>query len=49
VLLHDFDRVPAEPRREDFVLEVTDALLRDAASAGRRVVTMDALTGPNRA
>jgi peptidoglycan/xylan/chitin deacetylase (PgdA/CDA1 family) len=44
VLLHDFDREPVEPRREDFLLEVTDALLRDAAGAGRAVVTMDALT-----
>jgi peptidoglycan/xylan/chitin deacetylase (PgdA/CDA1 family) len=39
VLLHDFDRDPPEPEREDFVVGLTGALLAHAERAGWRVLT----------
>lgn len=40
VLMHDFDRDPPEPRREAFVLELTDTLLELAAKRCWRVSTL---------
>lgn len=43
VLMHDFDRDPPEPVREDFVLDLTGALLDLAQARGWRVTTLGEL------
>ncbi len=46
VLLHDFDRWPAQPDRERFVLDVTAAVVRDARGAGLALLPLGERSTP---